>query len=301
MYNFQKLVAKLRKRLTRFKGHELTSEQPYSALWRYIVLNVAFLVKKRTIFSWVYGLKLILEKGDAGLVGNVYYGLYEYTESLFLLHFLRQEDTFLDVGANMGHYSILTAGVIKNSVIAVEPLIATFQRLEQQIEVNELKRLVTPINYGVSDKKGILYLSNDRGVMNQIVDESYPNRQRIEVDTIDNLTTDREIICIKIDVEGYELKSLKGAHKKLTDVNLKVVITELNDAGKKYSVLNSDVVTLLNSYGFMPYKYIPIERRLERLKDYDKSQFNTIFIRDMEFVTFRIKHAPQINVMGHSI
>lgn len=301
MGNLILLNVKLRKRFAMFQNHELTRDKPYAAMWRYVILNTVFCFKKTKVHLWIHGLSLALQKGDAGLVGNAYYGLYEYRESLFLLHFLRKEDIFLDVGANMGHYTISTAGIAGNKVICVEPLEVTFNRLREQIDLNGLSHIVTPHNCGVSNNAGTLYLSSDKGVMNQIVHENYPHAQSITVKTIDQLVGDNEIRCIKIDVEGYEFHALKGAKKVLNSASLQVVIVELNDSGKNYDITDDQVALLLTSKGFLPYRYIPAERSLSLLEDYDKTQFNTLFIKDLNFVKDRVDTAPKINVLHHSI
>lgn len=45
-----------------------------------------------------------------GATGNWYCGLQEYEDMSFVLHALRPGDLFVDVGANIGSYSILAAG-----------------------------------------------------------------------------------------------------------------------------------------------------------------------------------------------
>ena len=41
-------------------------------------------------------------KGMTGASGNIYFGLHEFEEMGFLLHFLREEDLFIDIGAYIG-------------------------------------------------------------------------------------------------------------------------------------------------------------------------------------------------------
>ncbi|WP_170061735.1 FkbM family methyltransferase [Nonlabens arenilitoris] len=246
-------------------------------------------------------MKLSIQKGDAGLVGNIYYGLYEFRESLFLLHFLRSEDCFLDVGANMGHFSILTSGSIRNRSICVEPLKSTFNRLKEQVSLNKLDTLVQAHNFGVSSEAGNLFLSNDQGVMNKIVDECHPHASAIDVKTIDQLVNTTTITAVKIDVEGYELQALKGAVKTLNNAALKVIIIELNGSGKYYNIDDDEISNFLVERGFSPFRYMPFTRCLNPVEKYDKNQFNTIFIRDVDFINQRIATAPRIKVLHHDI
>jgi len=301
MSKLKYILSKIQKRFDMFKTHELTSNHAFKALFRYIVINSTFLYKTKITHNWVEGLKLSIQKGDAGLVGNIYYGLYEFRESLFLLHFLRREDSFLDVGANMGHFSILTSGSIGNRTICVEPLKTTFNRLQEQVTLNKLDTLVEAHNCGVSSEAGTLFLSNDKGVMNKIVDERHPHATAIDVKTIDQLVNTTTITAMKIDVEGYELQALKGADRTLNSATLKVIIIELNGSGKNYNIEDDEISNFLVERGFSPYRYMPFTRNLNPVDKYDKNQFNTIFLRDVDFINERIATAPQIKVLHHHI
>jgi hypothetical protein len=74
---------------------------------------------------FVDGTRLLIRAGMHGATGNVYVGLMEYEDMAFVLHLLRKDDAFLDVGANVGVYSILAAGRGAN-VLAIEPVPATY-------------------------------------------------------------------------------------------------------------------------------------------------------------------------------
>jgi hypothetical protein len=56
------------------------------------------------------------------LTGNLYAGLHEFSEMGFLLHLLRQNDLFVDVGANLGSYTVLASAVCQARNIAFEPV-----------------------------------------------------------------------------------------------------------------------------------------------------------------------------------
>ena len=68
---------------------------------------------------------ILAKKGLTGATGNIYCGLHEFIDMAFVLHFLRQGDIFLDVGANIGSYSILAGSEIGCSVYSFEPILST--------------------------------------------------------------------------------------------------------------------------------------------------------------------------------
>jgi len=66
------------------------------------------------------GNKLIIKKGQGGQ-GNYFTYLNDYEEMLFLVHYLKEENTFIDIGANVGSYSILATITNDVNVHAFEP------------------------------------------------------------------------------------------------------------------------------------------------------------------------------------
>jgi FkbM family methyltransferase len=294
-------IGKVQKRFQMMKRHPLTRKKPWAALRRYIYFNGKMKISKRYRHRWIHDLQLDVQKGDAGIVGNIYYGLYEFPESMFLLHFLRAEDHFLDVGANLGHFSLLAAGIAKCGTTTIEPVPATFQKLQRQIAINKLEGTIRSLRCGVGSENGSLYFSTDRTVMNRVVNENYPKAVKVEVITLDSLDTDLPIRLLKIDVEGYEYQALQGAKELLQRPTLNAVIMELNDSGKAFGIEDQVLVDLLASYGFAAYSYEPFTRSLQALENYNRSQFNTIFIRDVAAVETRLRTATPITIFNQPI
>ncbi len=73
------------------------------------------------IFPITEKVKMYLHPCQNGASGNYYYGLLEFNEMAFCLHYLRDKDTFFDVGANVGIYSLLAFGHNDCHTLAFEP------------------------------------------------------------------------------------------------------------------------------------------------------------------------------------
>ncbi|MFN7135762.1 MAG: hypothetical protein ACK4N5_27060, partial [Myxococcales bacterium] len=73
------------------------------------------------IMPFVGGAVLAVERGMTGATGNVYAGLHEFEDMAFLLHYLRPNERFVDVGANVGSYSVLAGAVCRARGLAFEP------------------------------------------------------------------------------------------------------------------------------------------------------------------------------------
>ena len=280
----------------RFKKNPITKDRQLKAMRKYIVFNIVCRIKNEIIYKGIGGLKFIISKGNSGLVGNIYYGIYEVNESMFAVHFLREEDTFLDIGANLGHYSLVASGLTGAKSIAIEPIPATMKKLQKQIDINQLNDRIIPMNIGLSDVISNLYFSSDNDDMNHIVNSDYPNAIQIPVYTIDSVCENEAVSLLKMDVEGYEKYVLEGGHVTLNNQNLKAMIVELNNSGTKYGVNDQEIYETIASYGFLPYEYKPVERKLIALESYNKKQFNTIFIRDLAFVKNRINESKKYKI-----
>lgn len=280
----------------RFKKNPITKDRQLKAMMKYIVFNVVCRIKKEIIYKGIGGLKFIISKGNSGLVGNIYYGIYEVNESMFSVHFLRKEDTFLDIGANLGHYSLVASGLTGAKSIAIEPIPSTMQKLQRQIDINHLNDKIIPMNIGLSNANSTLHFSSDNDDMNHIVNSDYPNAIEVPVYTIDSVCEKENISLIKMDVEGYEKYVLEGGSQTIKNPNLKAMIVELNNSGSKYGVNDQEIYETIVSYGFLPYEYKPLDRELVALESYNKKQFNTIFIRDLAFVKNRISESKKYRI-----
>lgn len=297
----QKIIQKIKSRNQQFANHPITKDNRIKAMLRYIVFNSVNRITSSIKYNWIEGLAFYASKGDSGIVANIYYGLYEFNESAFLLHYLSKDDVFLDIGANVGHYSLLASGVKKCNTIAIEPVPKTFAKLNEQIALNKLESKILAQNIGVGNECAILNFSVDKNTMNRIVDAEYKNAVQIPVKTIDSICKEKNISLMKIDVEGYEKFVLEGSQTTLKNENLKAIIIEINFSNKFYGVENDEVAEILIKNHFKPFKYNPLNRQLTELKTYNQEQFNTIFIRDLEFVQNRIKESKKIRVWNKTI
>ncbi|MGH2665091.1 FkbM family methyltransferase [Flavobacterium sp.] len=293
-----KIIRKIKNRYKQFKSHPVTNGDEFKGLYKYIEFNIKNRIFNEIQYKWIGSLKFIARKGDAGIVGNIYFGVYEFEESLFLLHFLQKQDTFLDVGANLGHFSLLLSGIKGCKSIAIEPVPKTYKQLQKQIQLNNLGELISPFNIGVSNFDGKLYFSTDKGTMDRIVNERYKNAVQVPVLSLDSILNEQVPLAIKIDVEGHEKQALEGGMTVLKDDRLKVLILELNGSGEKFGVSDDEIYAEVLQLGFKPFAYDVANRQLIKLKSYNKTQFNTIFIRDEEFVTNRLKKADLITIRG---
>ncbi len=250
--------------------------------------------------NYLQGVKFYARKGLTGITGNIYSGLHEFNDMAFLLHFLREEDTFFDIGANAGSYTLLASGVRKSNSVAIEPVPSTFNLLQKNIGLNGLSGKVSLINCGAGSTPGTLSFSSDGDTTNHVIaagETPGVNTIAVEIITIDSVKAQPALI--KIDVEGFETEVLNGMAQTLRSSSLNAIIIELNGSGERYGFDDHKIHELLTGNGFNAYDYDPFKRSLSRLNA--PGNFNTIYCRDMDFINNRIKSAAGIKIMGEVI
>jgi FkbM family methyltransferase len=144
--------------------------------------------------------------------------LFDWREIKFLKSNLAPNGTFLDIGANIGFYSIILARHMgaKGKAFAFEADPSTFEILKENIELNPLLN-INAINYGVSDlPEKLMFYRNTPGNRggNSLIQKN-PDAKKVEVmckpllDILGEYGIDR-VDAAKIDIEGMEYRVLKA-------------------------------------------------------------------------------------------
>lgn len=160
---------------------------------------------------------------------------------------IQKNETVLDIGANVGTYSLIMALYAKE-VFAIEPSVTNYNLLCKNLVLNvrqeTIPPIVTPLNLALSDSTGMKRFdyfkikpgfSGHRveGVMNGIERNFVPQySQQVMCYTLDHLLNSLHISVpnhIKIDVDGAELEVLKGADSTLSSPQLKSLLVEISD------------------------------------------------------------------------
>lgn len=185
----------------------------------------------------INGFKVILRKGSND------FSMFCLPREEEIVNYLKINDneTFVDVGANVGAYSLKIASDYKSKgikVIAIEAHPANYKALCKNIDINKFTN-IHAINKAVSDHKGIVTMY-ERKNLKRIIPEWYTihetfsghqldKRYSIEVesDTLDAILDNYKVDFIKIDIEGAEVEALKGATNTLD--RLRKIIVEIHE------------------------------------------------------------------------
>ncbi len=279
-------------------SHPLTKKKPLTSIVRFLKWQLGTKINNfPIIYPFTSKSKLVISKGMTGATGNLYFGLHEFEDMAFLLHFLKEEDYFLDAGANVGSYTVLASAHVGCKSFSVEPVPATFQNLLNNVCINRLNTKVEALNIGLGKESAIMKFTKTLDTVNHVAIDSDENTIDVPIKSIDEIVGMNIPSLIKIDVEGYETEVLKGAMNTLKNNKLKAIIIELNGSGGRYGFDEIDIHNLLIDLKFGPFKYLPFERQLKKVDIF--GSYNTIYIRDIDFVRDRIMKADRIEILSN--
>jgi FkbM family methyltransferase len=274
--------------------HPLARRSRFEALTRYArwQLGARFLGWPAVV-PFVANSHLVVERSMHGATGNIYCGLHEFVDMAFLLHFLRPEDRFVDVGANIGSYTILASAVVGASSVSIEPVPATFALFERNVRINDIGRLVTAVNCALGRQQDTCLVSVDQGTQNKVVGSDYAgDTANILVQQLDAVLNNQPTTMWKVDVEGYELEVLEGARRSIKDESLQAVILESH---------SEPIRQIMQSHGFRLCEYDPWQRKVTLLARNDKVAGNYLWIRGLEETNSRCERGSTYSVLSVSI
>jgi FkbM family methyltransferase len=225
----------------------------------------------------------------AGATGNIYCGLHEFADMGFLLHFLRPNDLFIDIGANIGSYTVLASGVVGARCWAIEPDPISVERLTRNVEVNGIGQKVVVCPFALGDREVDLPFTIGLDTMNRVAAAGDSATRIVKQRTLDTLTERVEPRMIKMDVEGYEETVLKGARATLRKASLQAVESE---------AVSKDIEAVLVSAGFSRAFYNPFTRELSDRSCGLKSA-NALFVKDWTLVRERVRSAQRVRILSH--
>lgn len=241
-------------------NHPLNRNEPFNALLRFLRWQLGSrLIQGAIIHDWIEGARFVARTGDTGLTGNIYAGLHEFEDMAFVLHVLRPDDLFIDVGANVGAYTILACAVAGARGAAFEPVPATSNRLLENLRINSIENQVQLHQKGVGNASGVLRFTSGLDTMNHALSdgESQTGTLEVPVTTLDTAVDITSATIIKIDVEGYETPVLEGATRVLENPSVHAVVMELNGSGTRYGYDESVILAKMSGLGFEPFSYNP--------------------------------------------
>lgn len=243
-------------------------------------------------------------KMDVGLVDvierNLWVnGIWDQPIKSLMTAVLRPGDHFLDLGANIGYFTLLASQLVgpAGTVVAVEPSIRALRKLTNHVWLNECANvLVVSCAAGSERSQTRISLATESNIGGSALASGSTPLQRSEpvwVAPIDDVLGGGAFHprLIKVDVEGYELAALRGIQRLLEADHPCIVCEVTEEFLRRFGHSAAELVSYLEGLGYQPYalESLPDFKRIAAAELSDPTrQFNVAFIHDDSSANLRV-------------
>jgi FkbM family methyltransferase len=203
-------------------------------------------------------------------------------EQLFFRSYLRPNDVVIDVGANIGFFTLISSILVGKygKVYAIEAHPRTYKYLQGNIALNGIENVRT-LNFALGNRSGIVRLSDRKSDDANLVitDDSgitVPIRRLDEIGIEDS-----SISLLKIDVEGYEMFVLEGAEHTLQKVQC-IYFESIERHFLKFSYKLCDLLNILINQGFRILEIEGDKVRNVSSNYYRETSKNLVAVREIQ-------------------
>lgn len=207
----------------------------------------------------------------------IYFGTYERQELKFLRSYIQRGWVCLDVGANIGFYTLNLSKLVGETgkVYAIEPSPGNFNKLEENISINNLSNCVTS-NIALSSTIGDCIFSvspsQNSGWGRLGKWQSAQSEVLVNVSTLDQFVQDKSISKIdflKIDIEGHELEFLKGAKHSLENgIVSRILIEYCGYILEQKGITLKHYIDQISRFGYTPTFF-----NVEKIKEANRGTY----------------------------
>ena len=189
------------------------------ATYYHLISLLMKLLNKKFITKKIYNYKMLLDLHDKGISRTLLlFGKRELEHKKMLEDIIKPGMTVLDIGANIGYYSLMMLKLIgeKGKLIVVEPSPSNIEILKKNLILNKFNDIEVH-NSAISDENSIkkFFLSE----MSNLNTLNYTDKKSLNLTgktidvktfTIPEIMDGRSLDLIRMDVEGHEVEVLNG-------------------------------------------------------------------------------------------
>lgn len=209
---------------------------------------------------------------------------YEGATSRLFASVLKPGDTFIDIGAHVGYFSMLAAAIVgpQGEVIAFEPSPDNYRQLVEHVALNGFTN-VLPFHLALGDREHVaaLHLNSDNDGGHALWDvgvhqdnhksRANPVAHPAFVTRLDRVLAGRpmrSVKAIKIDVEGSEVLALRGAAETIARYQVPFIVAEVNRTGLELmGTSENELRALMAGLGYDAWIIQDVEPELSPLAD----------------------------------
>ena len=235
-------------------------------IFGYFIHKIQDLHYGRSVVKEIGGIKYRLDLSESIDSALYHYGFYERETSRALRKYIRSDMTVIEAGANIGAHTFEIAKMLdeeKGIIYSFEPTEYAFSKLRKNFKLNGFKNIVLEqiALSDVNEEKQILRASSPETMpFKASWDLKTGHARSISLDRIKFEKLDSYILrngidkldLIKIDVDGYELKVLRGGIDTI-EKHKPIMIVEFGTTVERVGDRLEDLVELLSSQGYLFY------------------------------------------------
>lgn len=277
-------------------NHPHNRGRRFSAFFRFVSWQFRKRVIKRPAVVQVGATRKFKVVCDSPFSSTVLYTvLPDWDEMNFLLRLLRPADCFIDIGANVGFYTVLASTVVtEGALLAFEANPRNVTVLREQVELNHLANAEIFCT-ALGNSSGELSFHDSGRETGSVQNKCGSHVKLITVpcSRLDDCLAGRKLptlVVAKMDVEGFETTVLEGAADILGKGQVTVWLFELNEVAlKEHNSSGESLISAFTKHGYSICYWDEDARRLGRRGDADDhGRANYLACRDMGDIEARI-------------
>jgi FkbM family methyltransferase len=219
---------------------------------------------------------------------------YEGATSRLFLSVLKPGDTFIDIGAHIGYFSMLAAAKVgpEGEVFAFEPSPGNYRHLVEHVALNGFANVI-PMHLALGDHEHVaaLHLNADNDGGHALWDvgvhrdnhktRANPVAHPTFVTRLDHVLRGRpmaSVRAIKLDVEGSEVLALRGAAETIARHRVPFIVAEVNRQGlESLGTSETELRNMMKGFGYEVWLLQEAEPELQPLDENTTVAGNFVF------------------------
>lgn len=261
-------------------------KKPISALKRFFIWKIIKLFRI-SHFKYIFwgDRTLYLNHDSFHSMWLMYNNWVDWEEFNLIRRVLKDGDVAIDVGANMGYYSLWMSKFVAKSglVIAFEPDEVNYAKLNENISLNNLANRIQTEKKAVNNVSGLISFTTSLDGENHITSDDVLNNVIIDSIKLDDYFKAKDIqgvTYLKIDVEGFEMNVLQGCTESLLEKRINIIQLEINNTIVNSGTDKIDLLNLLKHYNYILCNYDVKANRLIPIQ-YNPDRENYFAISDL--------------------
>lgn len=248
----------------RYSGDSAGSLKEWGRWWKYLRM------KTPVVMKWIDDFVVRIYPDNEIFRALFVKGIYDPNSMVIINSLLPKDGVFIDVGASFGYFSIVATKAVgpNGRVIAIEPSSRDYNRLVDNVRINNLENIISTYRLAISDSSGTALLSiatEERSAINTLGNQfSFSGVETVAKENVDTIALDDFVVAnqinhvdvLKLDIEGSELKALHGAKKTIAKYHPAIMLGVNSNALKASGTDHDEIQKTLSELGYRAYKIV---------------------------------------------